>query len=342
MRPKGTAAELERRRRHAVQLVEQGESPSVVARILGVRPASIHRWRRMAQKPHGLDARPIPGPTPRLSDYHLRKLERLLRQGAKKHGWPNDLWTADRVARLLRERLGIAFHPEHVRKILKRRLGWTSQKPRRKARERDDKEVSRWLGDELPRILREAFRRRAYIVFLDESGFFLTPSVRRTLAPRGKTPVLCCWDRRDRISALSCITLSPMRGRPGLYFELLPVNRSVHGQEVVAFLRQLRRRLRGPFTVVWDKSNIHSKSRVVQAWLAHHPEVVVEDFPGYAPELNPDEWVWSWSKYGRLSNLAAWDADELWDHMVMALTDLKFQPNMLKAFIKEAGLPVAA
>jgi transposase len=131
MRPKGTAAELERRRRHAVERVEQGQSPTVVARILGVRPASIHRWRRMAQQPHGLDARPILGPTSRLTDYHLRKLERLLRQGAKKHGWPNDLWTADRVARLLRERLGIAFHPEHVRKILKRRLGWTSQKPKR-------------------------------------------------------------------------------------------------------------------------------------------------------------------------------------------------------------------
>ena len=170
----------------------------------------------------------------------------------------------------------------------------------------------------------------------------LTPVVRRTLAPRGQTPVLPCWDRRDRISAISCITLSPVRGHPGLYFELLPVNRSVHGEEVVAFLRQLRRQLRGPFTVVWDKSNIHSKSRVVQAWLAQHSEVVVEDLPGYAPQLNPDEWVWSWSKYGRLSNLAAWDAQELWDHIVMALIDLKFQPKMLNAFIEEAGLPVAA
>jgi transposase len=342
MRPKGTAAELERRRRRAVELVEQGESPTTVARILGVRPSSVHRWRRMARKPHGLNATPVPGPTPRLSDYHLRKLERLLLQGAQKHGWPNDLWTADRVARLLRERFGIAFHPEHVRKILKRRLGWTSQKPRRKARERNDKEVERWLGDELPRILREAFRRQAHIVFLDESGFWLTPAVRRTLAPRGQTPVLKCWDRRDRISAISGITLSPVQGRPGLYFELLPTNKTVHGEEVVAFLGELHRQLRGPFTVVWDRSKIHSKSEVVKAWLARHPGVVAEDFPGYAPDLNPDEWVWGWAKYGRLSNLAAWDADELWDHIVMALTDLKFQPHMLKAFIEEAGLPVAA
>jgi transposase len=342
MRPKGTSAELERRRRRAVELVEQGESPTVVARILGVHTVSIHRWRRMAQKPQGLDAKPIPGRPRQLSDYQLHKLERYLRQGAHKHGWPNQLWTADRVARLIRQRFGLSFHPEHVRKILKQRLGWTSQKPKRKARERNDKEVERWLGDELPRILREAFDRQAYVVFLDESGFQLTPSVRRTLAPRGQTPVLDCWDRRDRISAISCITLSPLVGRPGLYFELLPVNTTVHGEEVVSFLEALRRELRGSFTVVWDRSKIHSRSRVVKAWLAEHPQVVVEDFPGYAPTLNPDEWVWGWTKYGRLSNLAAWDADELWDHIIMALIDLKFQPGMLNAFVAEAGIPVAA
>jgi transposase len=342
MRPKGTAAELERRRRRAVELVEAGESPTVVARILGVCPSSLHRWRRMARVPHGLDARPVPGPTPGLSDYHLHQLEGLLLQGGKKHGWPNDLWTADRVARLIHQHFGLHYHPEHVRKILKRRFGWTSQKPRRKPRERNDKEVQRWLDDELPGILRDAFRRKAHVVFLDESGFQLTPSVRRTLAPRGQTPVLECWDRRDRISAISCLTLSPVLGRPGLYFELLPLNETVHAEDVVAFVEALRRQLRVPLRVVWDRSNLHSKSKVVKAWLAEHAEVVVEDFPGYAPDLNPDEWVCSWTKYGRLSNLAAWDADELWDHIVMALIDLKFQRQTLNAFVEKAGIPVAA
>jgi transposase len=342
MRPQGTAAELERRRRRAVELVEQGESPTRVARILGVTPTSLHRWRRMARKPHGLDSRPSPGPAPRLSAAQLRKLERLLLQGAPAHGWPNQLWTADRVARLIRQRFGITYHPEHVRKILKQRLGWTSQKPKRKARERNDKEVERWQGDELPRILRQAWKRQVHVVFLDESGFALTPSVRRTLAPRGRTPVLDCWDRRDRISAISCVTLSPQEGRPGLYFELLPVNDTVHAQEIVAFLKELRRQLRGGFTVVWDRHGIHSKSRLVKAYLAEHPEIVAEDFPGYMPDLNPDEAVWGWTKYGRLSNLAAWDADELWEHMVDALVELKFSPKLLQSFVKTAGIPVAA
>ena len=101
-----------------------------------------------------------------------------------------------------------------------------------------------------------------------------------------------------------------MAGRPGLYFDLLDHN--VHGEDVVTFLAELRRRL-GRLTVVWDRNQIHSKSKVVKAWLAAHPDVVAEDFPGYVPDLNPDEGVWGWTKYGRLANLAAEDKYELWD-----------------------------
>jgi transposase len=341
-RPQGTAEELERRRTRAVESLERGESPTTVARILGVHVASVHRWRRMARSPGGLKAVEQPGPTPGLNDAQLGQLEALLAQGAKHHGWHNQLWTAARVGVLIDRQFGIRYHPEHVRKILKARLNWSSQKPRRKARERDDKEVARWVGDEFPRIVREAFRRQAHIVFLDESGFQLNPSVRRTLAPRGRTPVLEAWDRRDRISAISCVTLSPVRARPGLYFDLLPVNRTVHAEEVVGFLRELRRQLRGPFTVVWDRHKIHSRAKAVKAYLAEHPEIVAEDLPAYAPQLNPDEWVWGWTKYGRLANLAAWDADQLWDWVVDALVELKFRPDLLNAFIHNADLSLAA
>lgn len=260
----------------------------------------------------------------------------MLAKGSKAHGWHNELWTAARVARLIDREFGLDYHPEHVRKVLKRRLGWTSQKPRRKARERDDEEVARWVGDEFPRIVREAWRRSAYLVFLDESGFFLTPTVRRTLAPRGKPPALEAWDRRDRWSAISCVTRSPVAGRPGLYFDLLGHN--VHGEDVVTFLAEVRRRL-GPLTVVWDRNPIHSKSRAVKAWLAAPPDVVAEDFPGYVPDRNPDEGVWGWPKYGRLANLAADNKDVLWDHVVDELITVKHRPDLLRGFIRQTGLP---
>lgn len=313
-----------------------GEPRRTVAKVLGVHYKTVARWVRAGRTPGGVDARPQSRPEPGLSDADLGKLEGLLAKGAKAHGWHNELWTAARVARLIEREFDLSYHPEHVRKILKRRLGWTSQKPRRKARERDDKEVARWVDDDFRRIVREAFLRRAYIAFLDESGFHLTPTVRRTLAPRGKTPVLEAWDRRDKWSAISCITLSPVAARPGLYFDLLDHN--VRGPDVVTFLAELHRRL-GRVTVVWDRNQIHSKSKVVKAWLATHPDVVAEDFPGYVPDLNPDEGVWGWTKYGRLANLAANDKDELWDHVVEELITVKHRPDLLRGFIRQTGLP---
>src|SRR5262245_1012119 len=101
MRPRGTAAELERRRRRAVALVEGGESPSLVARILGVTRSSLRRWRRLAREPSGLAAKPAWGPNPRLTECQLAALEALLEQGAVAHGWPNHLWTCKRVAALI-------------------------------------------------------------------------------------------------------------------------------------------------------------------------------------------------------------------------------------------------
>src|SRR5947209_16044697 len=164
-RPVGTADELERRRKQAVQAVTEGQPRATVAKVFGVHYKTVARWVRAARQPGGVDAKPPPASAPGLTDADLRKLEGLLVKGAKAHGWHNELWTAARVARLIERHFRIRYHPEHVRKILKRRLGWTSQKPKRKARERDDKEVARWIGDVFPRIVREAFRRRAYLVF---------------------------------------------------------------------------------------------------------------------------------------------------------------------------------
>ena len=103
--------------------MDQGDSPTVIASILGVHRPSLYRWRQDARsRPDGLAAKPHPGPTPRLSDAQLAELEGLLLQGATAHGWANELWTAPRVAAVIRRHFGISYHPEHVRKILKGRL----------------------------------------------------------------------------------------------------------------------------------------------------------------------------------------------------------------------------
>ncbi len=176
-------------------------------------------------------------------------------------------------------------------------------------------------------------------MFLDESGFLLTPVVRRTLWPRGVTPILPVAAKRDRISAISCITLSPKRYLPGLYFELLPTNENVNAERVVAFLKRLKESL-PRFTVVWDGNRIHSKARLVKEFLAANPSVVAEGFPGYMPDLNPDEGVWGYTKYGRLANFAPANHQELRDRVENELRTLKRQAYFLYHFIENTDLPL--
>jgi transposase len=338
-RPFGTAAELEQRRRQAVDAANRGERPSVVARLFGVNRNSLYRWRRMAvEGAEALRAKPA-GPKPRLLDEQLHELEELLLQGAKAHGWPNALWTTARVAQLIRRHFGVSYHHDHVGRFLRQRLGWTPQKPARRARERDEEGIQRWKREEFPRIAQETFARGAHLIFLDESGFFLNPSVRRTWSPSGQTPILDAWDRRDRLSAISSLSVSSVSHRLGLQFRLLADN--VTADDVVAYLRELRRCLGTKrLTILWDGSTVHDRAGVVKRYLAQHPEIVTERLPAYAPELNPDELVWSWTKYGRLSNLAAMDTDVLAEAVIDELLYLHQHPDLLASFIHKTDLPL--
>jgi transposase len=307
-RPYGSAATLEQRRRQAVRAVQQGDSVKDVARIIGVARGSIYRWLQMADRVDGLAAKAHPGPTRRLSVAQEQRLEKLLVKGAQAHGWPNDLWTTHRIVEIIHRHFGITFHHDHVGRFLHKRLKWSSQKPRRRARERDEAAIAAWEADVFPRIVTQTRQRGAHLVFLDESGFMLTPTVRRTWAPQGQTPIHRCFDRRDRISVLSCITVSPRARRLNFYFDLLADNANTNADDMIDFLRQLKAQLRGPFTVIWEGSPIHSRSRKVRDFLAQHPEIAVETLPGYAPELNPDEGV----------------------------------RHLLNSFMRETGLPLAA
>jgi transposase len=103
----------------------------------------LYRWLGMAEKsPEALAAKPHLGPRPRLTAEQLQELERLLLQGAKAHGWHNDLWSAHRVAEVVSRRFGVEYHVEHVRKIIRRRLNWSSQKPQKKAKQRNEEKIA--------------------------------------------------------------------------------------------------------------------------------------------------------------------------------------------------------
>src|SRR5262249_44589690 len=98
--------------------------------------------------------------------------------------------------------------------------------------------------------------------------------------------------------------------------------------------------LPGPMAVLWDRSNIHDRSRVVRAYLAGHPEIKTEKFPGYAPETNPDEMVWQHTKHGRLANFTPEGTAELRSVLVAEFRRLHRRPELLSAFIRHAGVRV--
>src|SRR5271169_3566364 len=119
-------------------------------------------------------------------------------------------------------------------------------------------------------------------------------------------------------------------------------NKNAKAIDVVRFLRHLKQQLGGPFTVLWDGSNTHSRARGVKAYLAKHPEIVAETLPSYAPELNPDEGVWGWTKYGRLANLAASNTEDLRQRIHQEFAVLKKNRHLLNSFVQEADLCSAA
>jgi transposase len=178
------------------------------------------------------------------------------------------------------------------------------------------------------------------LVFLDESGFFLLATLRRTLAPRGQTPLHRQQFRRDKLSAISAITVSPHRRRLGLFFALLPDNENVHGEDTVHALRALHRHYPGPLTVLWDRSQTHNRSRAVQRYLASHPGIVTAEFPGYAPELNPDEQVWTHLKGHTLANYAPPCLAMLRTRLEQEASTLRKRVDLLAAFIKHTKLPL--
>ena len=112
-----------------------------------------------------------------------------------------NLWTCPRVAEVIQKHFGVTYHASHVWKVL-RSLGWTPQKPERRARERDEQAIAGWRNRDWPRLKKVAHRHHP-LVFLDESGFMLQPLLRRTWAPQGETPLSHAWDRHDRLSVIS-------------------------------------------------------------------------------------------------------------------------------------------
>lgn len=172
-------------------------------------------------------------------------------------------------------------------------------------------------------------------MFVDEAGFLLQPVNRRTWAPRGVTPEQRAWDRRDRLSVIGVVTLSPARSRIGSYFDVRREN--VRAEDVVHFLRRLRRKIRRPLIVVWDRWSVH-RSAAQRIAAVRWKRIEFEWLPAYAPELNPVEAMWSHAKYAKLANYVPDDADDLDVAVRASLTNQSRNHRLKRSYFKTAQL----
>jgi transposase len=147
---------MEQRRKRAARMFARGVPQADVARQLGVSRQSVSRWHAEWQRggTGALKAAGRAGRMPRLSDAQLAQVERALRRGPRAHGFATDLWTLDRVAEVIEAQTGVRYHPGHVWKLLRDKLGWSRQRPARRAVERDDEAIARWVAEDWSRIKR--------------------------------------------------------------------------------------------------------------------------------------------------------------------------------------------
>jgi transposase len=326
----------EGRRLRAFELKERGWKQTHIADALGVTEGAVSQWMKRAKEEgvEGLKHKPPPGATPRLNEKERAKLAELLaHHDAEAYGFRGKVWTCERVAELIRREFGVRYHPAHVSRLV-RALGLSLQKacpPGRSARRGSHRTLER---GSLARGEKGALMEDRTIVFCDESGFYLLPMVVRTYAPVGETPILHKHLSRDHLSAMSGITLE---GK--LY--MLEQERAFKSEDVVRFLKHLMRQIPGKLLVIWDGSPIH-RGQAVKEFLAGGAasRVRLEQLPGYAPDLNPDEGVWKHLKCVQLKNLCCESLAELKMELRKAKERLRHKRDVILGCIRQPGFEI--
>lgn len=181
-------------------------------------------------------------------------------------------------------------------------------------------------------------RSGASLVFTDESGFLLLPLVQKTLAHRGRTPILRHRARhRDKVSTAAALTLSPVRGHVGLYFQTYP-NLYVNNDRYALFLREVLLHIHRPLVVVHDGANLH-QGDPLRALCAAFPRLDLNKLPPYAPDYNPVEQLWNFEKDKELANFVPDDVAILNAKVCESLQEVQHDQDRLRSFFKATPLP---
>lgn len=301
---------LEHYRFRSIELYKEGKKICDIAHFLGVHWGSVSRWIT-TYKRHGkkaLKSKKAPGPPFKLEFKDFECILKILKEDALQYGFETPLWTCRKLQQVIKKKINKDLDISNVWRLLVR-LGLTNQKPKRHANQRKERAVKRWLKEEWPKIKIHSRRWQAMLYFLDEAGVSLTPVLGKTWAPKGKTPVVKVTGKRGGLCVSSAI--SPA-GRMVFRIEKSKVNSITYLDFLLQIIRQHQYR---KIIIIADRAPPHTAKIIEEFVLSNKNHIAIYSLPPYAPDLNPDEHVWSYLKAYQLKTHQAQTTDEL-KHLV--------------------------
>jgi transposase len=318
------------------RVVEDGEKPSEVMRSLGLCRTSIYPWLRKHKKkgPASLLMHKASGPKPKLSEKQRQQVRRwIIGKDPRQYGLDFGLWTRQIVAHLIEEKFDVHMKLTAVGRLLAS-LDITPQKPLRRAYERDPEAVEKWVRQDYPRLRKRAKKLGATIFFLDEAGFSSEPNLGRTYGLKGQTPVVKTTGQRQKINAISAVS-----AKGGFWSQVY--TGTLNAGRFVEFLKNFRRGGRGKVFLVVDGHPSH-RAKIVAAYVAScRGDLELHFLPPYAPDLNPDEFVWQYAKTNGAAKKPLKQNESLKERVKSDLSAIKRKPNLVRSFFCAAGVVYA-
>ncbi|MBK9306621.1 MAG: IS630 family transposase [Nitrospira sp.] len=330
---------LETIRTMAVARVQEGEQPSEVIASYGFHRCTIYRWlkavRGRDQGFEALAARPATGRPRTLTAAQERQVFRWINgKNPRQYGFDFGLWTRQIVRDLIVQRFGVRLSLASIGPVLARQ-GLTPQKPLQRAYQRDPAAIVRWQHETYPAIVRTAKRDQAEIYFWDESGFRADAVQEQDLGAKGQTPLVSVPGQRQRISAASAISA---KGRSGF----ATYAGGLTGERFVTFLRRLLRGRRKPLHLILDGLPAHKTKAVTQYVADLDGKLTLHYLPGYAPDLNPDELVWSYAKRTGNARRPLQKGEQLDERVSRQLAEIGRRPVLVRSFFKHPSVAYIA
>jgi transposase len=322
---------LETIRLMAVERVRDGEAPSAVVASYGFSRTAIYKWLAAASKPgvglRALHSRPAPGRPRSLTPRQEQQVFRWINgKDPRQYGLDFGLWTRSVVADLIERKFALQLGLTAVGELLAK-LGLTPQKPLQRAYQRDPEAIEKWRRETFPAIARRAKVEGGEVFFWDESGFRADAVQGRTWGVKGQTPIVERPGQRQSISAASAVTAQGA-------FWYCTYQGGLNADLFVGLLRRLMRHRSKPVHLVVDGLPAH-KTKLVKDYVASTGgRLTLHLLPGYAPELNPDELVWSHVKRTGVARTPLRKGEKLRDKIEAQLAAIKKAPRLVRSFFK--------